>query len=78
MTKARKAELRRLAKRECAEILEAAIGINTDSYTGIHDPEERLVIQDEMHRVADELNRRSGREALYAVTEKGRRLVEQN
>lgn len=77
MTKARKAELRRLAKRECADILEAAIAANTNN-TGIHDPEERLVIQEGMLRVADELNRRSGKEALYALTEKGSRLVEQN
>lgn len=59
MTPARRAELRRLALRECAEIIEASLGCDLDVFSTVTDPKEKQLIEVEMRRVSDRLYERA-------------------
>ena len=59
MTPARRAELRRLALRECAKIIETALGTDLDVFATVNDPAERQLIEIEMRRISDRLHGRA-------------------
>ena len=58
-SRARRADLRRLALRECAEIIEAAIGVDLGIYAQVTLPAEQAIIERAMRDVSDALYRRS-------------------